>query len=74
MGKTGLIKNVFYQMKRENNPNAAYFFMDIYSTRDLKSIHPVTCSKCTWRIRYSVPKHTPANDCFLQILPSYYQR
>ena len=37
MGKTGLIKNVFYQMKRENNPNAAYFYMDIYSTRDLKA-------------------------------------
>ena len=26
-----------YQMKRENNPNAAYFYMDIYSTRDLKA-------------------------------------
>ena len=36
MGKTGLIKNVFYQMKREDNPNAAYFYMDIYSARDLK--------------------------------------
>lgn len=37
MGKTGLIKNVFYRMKREENPNAVYFYMDIYSTRDLRA-------------------------------------
>ncbi|SDH47877.1 AAA family ATPase [Bacteroides ovatus] len=37
MGKTGLIKNVFYQMKREQEQEAAYFYMDIYSTRDLKA-------------------------------------
>ena len=37
MGKTGLIKNVFYRMKQEKNPNTAYFYMDIYPTRDLKA-------------------------------------
>lgn len=37
MGKTGLIKNVFYQLKEENPNEAAYFYMDIYSTRDLKA-------------------------------------
>ena len=37
MGKTGLIKNVFYRMKQEKNPNAAYFYMDINPTRDLKA-------------------------------------
>lgn len=37
MGKTGLIKNVFYQLKSEKKQDAAYFYMDIYSTRDLKA-------------------------------------
>lgn len=37
MGKTGLIKNVFYQLKKEAPHDAAYFYMDIYSTRDLKA-------------------------------------
>lgn len=37
MGKTGLIKNVFYQMKKDNAEKASYFYMDIYSTRDLRA-------------------------------------
>lgn len=37
MGKTGLIKNVFYKMKQEKEQDAAYFYMDIYSTRDLRA-------------------------------------
>lgn len=37
MGKTGLIKNVFYQMKEKEKQEAAYFYMDIYATRDLKA-------------------------------------
>ena len=31
MGKTGLIKNAFYQIHQEN-PEAACFYMDIFST------------------------------------------
>ena len=37
MGKTGLIKNVFYQLKKDKEQKAAYFYMDIYSTRDLRA-------------------------------------
>ncbi|MDR0937945.1 MAG: ATP-binding protein [Mediterranea sp.] len=37
MGKTGLIKNVFYRMERENRENAAYFYLDIYPTRNLQA-------------------------------------
>lgn len=37
MGKTGLIKNVFYQLKEEKIKEAAYFYIDIYSTRDLRA-------------------------------------
>lgn len=37
MGKTGLIKNVFYQLKNDKTSNAAYFYIDIYSTRDLRA-------------------------------------
>lgn len=35
MGKTGLIKNTFYRMK-ESHPEAKCFYMDIYSTTELK--------------------------------------
>lgn len=35
MGKTGLIKNVFYHIKR-NNPAAECFYLDIYSTNCLR--------------------------------------
>lgn len=34
MGKTGLIKNVYYQLK-ERNTTAATFYLDIYSTQNL---------------------------------------
>ena len=34
MGKTGLIKNVFYLLK-EQQPDTATFYMDIYSTQNL---------------------------------------
>ncbi len=34
MGKTGLIKNTFYRM-RQQNPEVACFYMDIFATRDL---------------------------------------
>lgn len=30
MGKTGLIKNVFYQMKDNQKKEAVFFYMDIY--------------------------------------------
>lgn len=35
MGKTGLIKNTFYRMK-ETHPEAKCFYIDIYSTTELK--------------------------------------
>lgn len=37
MGKTALIKHVFYQLEKESPDEAAYFYMDIYSTRSLKA-------------------------------------
>lgn len=36
MGKTGLIKNVFYLM-RKRQEDVACFYMDIFATRDLPS-------------------------------------
>lgn len=36
MGKTGLIKNVFYTLQEEK-PEVASFYMDIFATRDLAS-------------------------------------
>lgn len=36
MGKTGLIKNVFYAL-REQRPEVACFYMDIFATRDLSA-------------------------------------
>ena len=32
MGKTGLVKNVFYKL-REQEPDTVTFYMDIYSTQ-----------------------------------------
>lgn len=37
MGKTALIKHVFYQLEKESPDEAAYFYMDIYSTRSFKA-------------------------------------
>ena len=37
MGKTGLIKNVFYTLQ-EQKPEVACFYMDIFATRDLSSL------------------------------------
>lgn len=37
IGKTGLIKNVFYRMQQQE-PEAACFYMDIFATRDLPSL------------------------------------
>ena len=34
MGKTGLVKNVFYKL-REQEPDTVTFYMDIYSTQSL---------------------------------------
>ena len=36
MGKTGLIKNVFYTLQEEK-PEVVSFYMDIFATRDLAS-------------------------------------
>ncbi len=36
IGKTGLVKHVFYRMQ-ELDPESACFYMDIYATRDLKA-------------------------------------
>ena len=35
MGKTGLIKNVFYYIQKENK-SAACFYLDIFSTQNLQ--------------------------------------
>lgn len=37
MGKTGLIKNTFYQMQQQH-AEVACFYMDIFATRDLSSL------------------------------------
>lgn len=38
MGKTGLIKNVFYYIQKENK-SAACFYLDIFSTRIFRSLY-----------------------------------
>lgn len=73
MGKTGLIKNVFYQMKRENNPNAAYFYMDIYSTRDLKAFILYNAEEAQECYNYSFHKILPIR-VLNHILIFYYFR
>lgn len=35
IGKTGLIKNVFYNMQHQTKEDVACFYMDIFATRDL---------------------------------------
>ncbi|WP_455584868.1 AAA family ATPase [Bacteroides sp.] len=37
IGKTGLIKNVFYLMQQQKKTEVACFYMDIFATRDLPS-------------------------------------
>ena len=39
MGKTGLVKHVFYKL-REQEPDIVTFYMDIYSTQSLRRFHP----------------------------------
>lgn len=38
MGKTGLIKNVFYYIQKENK-SAACFYLDIFSTQNLQELY-----------------------------------
>ena len=45
MGKTGLIKNVFYYIQKENK-SAACFYLDIFSTQNLQEFVSLLGRSC----------------------------
>ncbi len=54
MGKTGLVKNVFYKL-REQEPDIVTFYMDIYSTQSLGDFNRLFASTVLGRLD-SVPQ------------------
>ena len=51
MGKTELIKNVFYYIQKENK-SAACFYLDIFSTHESSGVVFSNWDEVCWEIRY----------------------
>lgn len=55
MGKTGLIKNAFHYIHRQK-PEAACFYMDIFSNYLPERFHYASRTNCDWKTGYTFTK------------------